>query len=210
MDKRFWGIIIAIIVVFSGIVLLSHRNSNGTNSSNVQPSNHLTGKLDSKVKLIEYGDYQCPPCALYEPIVEQVIAKYSDKITFQFRNLPISQIHQNAFAAARAAEAASDQNKFWEMHNLIYKNQDNWKDSNNAGSIFEGYATELGLNLTQFKTDFASSATNDRVNADLNEFDKTGFEKATPTFILNGKKITPDPTLDSFSKILDQALQQTK
>lgn len=210
MDKRFWGIIIAIVVVFSGIVLLTGRNSNSAPTASVPPTNHITGKVNSKVTLVEYGDYQCPPCGLYEPIVEQVLTKYGDRIAFQFRNLPISQIHQNAVAAARAAEAAANQNKFWEMHNLIYQSQSNWKDSTTAATIFANYAAQLGLNVNQFKKDVASTAVNDRINADLAEFKKTGFEKATPTFILNGKKVTPDPTVDGFSKVLDQALQQVK
>jgi len=218
MDKRFWAIIGIIVVVFGGILFLNnHKSSNsGSSSSNAQPTNHIKGNTSSKVTLLEYGDYQCPVCESYFPVVQQVQQKYNDTVKFQFRNLPLIQVHQNALAAARAAEAASLQGKFWEMHDMLYTNQNwnDWTQSNVPATYFNTYAQQLNLNLTQFKKDFASSAVNATINADIEAFQKTGQQEATPTFFVNGKYVANSnfvdsngPSIDAFSKVLDQALK---
>lgn len=207
MNKGFWAVIAIIAVIFGGILVFQGDEANAPSGSNssAKPSSHILGEGAKGVKLVEYGDFQCPACARYEPIIKAVIEKYKNDITFQFRNLPLSQIHQNAFAASRAAEAADMQGKFWEMHDLLYANQSAWEGASNAKTIFEQYATQLGLNLEKFKQDSASSKVNDIINADMAAFDKTKEVKSTPTFILEGKKITPD-SLDSFSKLIDEAI----
>lgn len=210
MDKRFWAIIGVIIAVFVGVLWVnggSKEDTGNKTKSSVQPTSHIRGNTASRVKLVEYGDFQCPFCAQYEPLVEQVVTKYQDKISFQFRNLPLNQVHQNAYAAARAAEAADKQGKFWDMYRLLYQNQNDWAESTSATSVFDSYATQLGLNVSQFKKDFASSKTNDVINADKAEFNKTGEQLSTPTFFLNGKKIQA-ASVEEFSKLIDNALKQ--
>lgn len=211
MSKAFWAIIAVVLIVFGGILLFKDNKANApsdsTSSSNVQPTNHTEGKGSTGVVLVEYGDYQCPFCGQYYPIVKQVQQKYNDQITFQFRNLPLLQIHQNAFAGARAAEAAALQNKFWEMHDKLYENQETWSASSNPLSVFTTYAGQLGLNVDTFKKDFASSKVNDIINADIKEFGKTGQELSTPTFFLDGKKISPK-SVDEFSKYIDDRIAQ--
>lgn len=210
MDKRFWAIIGVIIAIFVGILIFSgnkeEKKENG-NSSTSQTTNHVRGKTDSKVTLVEYGDFQCPYCAQYFPIVEEVVNKYQDRIKFQFRNLPLEQIHQNAFAAARAAEAADKQGKFWEMYSQLYQNQQSWSQASNARPTFESYAQQLGLNMTKFKSDFASSEVNGRINADKKEFQKTKLPVTTPTFLLNGERIQPT-SVEEFSKLIDAELKK--
>lgn len=211
MNRGFWAIIAVIVVIFGGIILFGNNN-NGTNgsgssNSNVQPTEHKTGEGKADVTLLEYADYQCPFCGEMYPIVKQAVEKYKDQITYQFRNLPLTSIHQNAFAAARAAEAADMQGKFWEMHDLIYQNQSEWSYENNSLTVFTKYAQSLGLNTDQFKKDFASSKVNDLINADINEFKKTGADMATPTFFIDGKQVVNTPTsLDDLSKIIDAAI----
>lgn len=207
MDKRFWAIIGIIIAVFAGILWMGgSKDDQGSNSAGAtKPTNHIKGKADSKVKLVEYGDFQCPYCGQFYPVVEQVVAKYQDRIAFQFRNLPLNQIHQNAYAASRAAEAADKQGKFWEMYKQLYENQSSWSESKAASSVFEGYAQQLGLNVTQFKKDSASSTTNNLIKADRKAFDATKEPLSTPTFFLNGKKIQAT-SVDEFSKLIDQEL----
>lgn len=209
MNKVFWAVIAAIVIIFGGILLFKNNDATAPSAARTKPTNHITGKGSTGVVLVEYGDYQCPFCGQYHPLVKQVQEKYNDQITFQFRNLPLIQIHQNAFAAARAAEAADLQGKFWEMHDMLYENQQSWSSSPKALSVFEGYAKKLGMNVDQFKKDFSSSAVNERINADVVEFDKTKQEKSTPTFFLNGKKIAPK-SLDEFSKAIDEAIVATQ
>jgi protein-disulfide isomerase len=211
MDKRFWAIIGVIVAVFVGILLFSggDKTDNGdSGDGKTKPTNHVRGNTESKVTLVEYGDFQCPYCGLFNPIVEEVVEKYEDKIAFQYRHYPLTQIHKNALAAARAAEAADEQDKFWEMHSMLFKNQGDWSENSNAPEIFEAYAKQLGLNITKFKEDFSSSKVNARINADRAEFNKTKLTPSTPTFILNGKKITPEATVDSLSKFIDEALEK--
>lgn len=204
MSGRFWGVIALIVVVFGGIIVFSNHNKQ--NNGTASPSNHIMGTAKNNVTLLEYGDYECPACGEYYPTVKQVVAQYQDRIQFQFRNLPLNQVHPNAYAGARAAEAASLQNKFWQMHDLLYENQSAWTQQSNPEPFFEQYARQLGLNLTKFKADFSSDQINNTIIADLNAFNKTGAVTATPTFFLNGKQVKPAASVAEFQKLLDQAL----
>lgn len=209
MDKRFWAIIGVITVLFVGFLFISGNDKANAPSEKTNPTNHVIGNTKSKVTLLEYGDFQCPFCAQFYPIVEQVREKYKEDIAFQFRHLPLPQIHQNAVAAARASEAADAQGKFWEMYGVLYQNQQSWGDSSNAKAIFEQYASQLGLKLDTFKKDFASSKTNDKINADVAAFKATKETASTPTFFLNGKKIQPK-SVEDFSKAIDAELAKQK
>jgi len=202
MSKGFWGVIIAIVLIIGGVMYFSKDDS----ASKGTVTNHVMGTSKNSVTLTEYGDYQCPACGQYYPIVKEVADKYKDRITFQFRNLPLSQIHQNAFAGARAAEAAAKQDKFWEMHDMLYETQKSWSSSSNPKSYFDAYAKQLGLDTTKFDTDFASSTVNDSINADIEAFNKTGETKQTPSFFLNGKAIDPGASVEEFAKLIDNAL----
>ena len=105
MSKRFLLIIAICVLALIGVFALSKPKSDtpSTTNSSVGPSNHVTGKGNKKVTLVEYGDFQCPVCLGFYPTVKQVKAQFADDIYFQFRNLPLFQIHKNAFAASRAA-----------------------------------------------------------------------------------------------------------
>jgi len=202
MNKGFWAIIIVIVIIFGGFLVLHSNKAGAPVNANVKPTTHVIGKGTSGVVLVEYGDYQCPFCGQYYPIVKAVQEKYSDEITFQFRNLPLLQLHQNALAGARAAEAAALQGKFWEMHDMLYENQAAWAQSSKALAVFQGYARQLGLNVDQFTKDFGSSLLNDTINADVAEFNKTKQQLSTPTFFLDGKKIKAT-SVEEFSKLID-------
>jgi protein-disulfide isomerase len=217
VDKRFIGIIIAIIIVIAGIVFFSDRgNSNDSKSTNTNKAaltHHVEGQGKAGLKLVEYGDYECPFCAEYYPVVKQVASIYHKQIKFQFRNFPLTQIHKNAFAAARAAEAASLQGKFWQMHDLLYENssyeqQTGWVVSSNPlKDYFVGYAKQLKLNVSKFKNDYSSGKVNNRINADKSKGVDLGVQ-ATPWFLLNGKHVQPNISVSSFEKIVNKALKK--
>jgi protein-disulfide isomerase len=214
VSKQFLAIIAAVIILLGGVFLITnHSNSsNPSSSSSASPSNHVEGSASSGVKLVEYGDYECPFCGQYYPLVKQVAEQYKDKIQFQFSNLPLTQIHKNAFASSRAAEAAGLQGKFWEMHDALYENQDpngasGWVASSDPlDQYFVGFAKQIGLNIPQFKSDFASSKVNSLINADVAAFKKTGADEATPAFFLDGKQIQPR-TIADFQKAIDAELK---
>lgn len=208
MNKRL-GIAIGIIVaLFIGVAWIGGDKSSDAvvdTSSGARPT-HSIGETDVKVTLVEYSDFQCPACRAYYSIVEKIIQKYKDQISFEYRHYLLTTIHRNAFAAARASEAAGEQNKFWEMYRQLFENQPVWEDADNAQMIFEGYAQSLGLDMAKYKIDFVSRDTNRAINASIAEFNRQGLTKATPTFLLNGRKIQPRNAED-FSKLIDEQLK---
>jgi protein-disulfide isomerase len=206
MSKQFLAIVAAVIIVFVGLFAITgnkSNNSSGKSSSSKTLTQHVEGKGTTGVTLVEYGDYQCPFCEQYYPVVKQVQAEFNDQIKFQFRNYPLTNLHQNAFAAARAAEAAGLQDKFWEMHDMLYEpaNWQVWTASSNAPTEFNRYAQQLGLNVDQFKKDFASIKVNDLINADMAEGNRLGIS-GTPSFYLDGKHVEIGASLPAFEKVI--------
>src|SRR5665213_1957372 len=215
MSKQFLGVIVVVILIFVGIFALSGNKSNGSGSSGSGNSStltqHVEGLNKDGITLVEYGDYECPYCGQYFPIVKQVQAEYNDQISFQFRNCPLVNIHQNAFAGARAAEAAGLQNKFWQMHDLLYDqnelsqsnpNSSTWVNASDPTTFFNQYAQQIGLNVTKFKTDYASGTVNNLINADTAEGTKLNIQ-GTPTFFLDGKQISVNESAASFEKLIN-------
>jgi protein-disulfide isomerase len=139
------------------------------------------------------------------PLVKEVKAAYGEDLKFQFRHFPLTSIHPNAFLGSRAAEAAGKQGKFFEMHDLLYQNQEEWSTASNPTSVLESYASQLSLNIDQFKKDMTSSEVNAIINADLKAGQALGAN-STPTFVLNGKKVEENPrSVDDFKKLIDEA-----
>jgi protein-disulfide isomerase len=215
MKSRFSLILIAAVVIFGGLLVFNKKDEKP--STNAQPSNHLRGDTSSKVTFVEYGDFQCPACEAYYPLVEQAYDKYKDKVSFQFRSFPITSAHPHAVAAHRAAEAADKQGKYWEMYHKLYDNQPTWSPQGTSlpdaqvSSMFEQYAKEIGLNIDQYNADRQSSAVNDIIQADAKEGSKLGVT-GTPTFFINGKKHETSEIRDQdgLNKLIEAALAETK
>lgn len=207
MSKRFLIIMAVLVVGFIGIIIVSGKKDDSSKSTgDSTSSNHIKGEGASGVALIEYGDFQCPSCSSYYPVIKEVAQKYEKQITVQFKHFPLVQIHQNAMIAHRAAEAAGNQDKFWGMHDLLYERQQAWSQATDATQIVEDYATELALNIDKFREDFASPSVNDIIQADTKLGQDQGVS-GTPSFILNGEKIEESPRdLEGFSKLIDEAI----
>lgn len=207
MSKQFWGVIAVIVLIFVGIYAFSGNKSSTKNSKSttVAATNHTIGTSKLGITLLEYGDFQCPYCGQYYPILKQVQQKYNDQVVFQFRHFPLTSLHQNAFASSRAAEAAGKQNKFWEMYDALYQTQKQWESSSDPQSVFEGFAKQIGLDVAKFKVDYASTAVNDAINADMAAGNKLGIT-GTPTFYINGKQVQVSQSVDDFSKQIDAAI----
>lgn len=210
MTKTRW-IVFAVItaLVLGGLVVLAQRDKVSVDDVNPDvvikdgdyPNSnypdHVYGKADSKVVLIEYGDFQCPGCQSVNPAVVDVRNEYKDHIAFVYRHLPLTNIHPNALASAAAAEAAGKQGKYWEMHEKLFETQDSWSNATaeQRQTFFDGYARELGLDLEKFKADMISDEVTRRINRDRALAAKIGAD-STPTFVLNGEKLTSDITED--------------
>ena len=208
MERRFVLILVALALTFGGFIYFNKKSNDSENGGNTttQPSNHIYGEGKKGVTLVEYGDFQCPACGGYYPIIQQVKEKHKDDIYFQFRNFPLDSIHPNARAAHRAAESASNQGKFWEMHDLLYENQQTWTSLSDVQSVFEGYAQQLSLNMEQYKADVLKSATNNIINADISEGQKIKVS-STPTFLINGVRIEEAPRdVEGFTKLIEEAI----
>lgn len=211
MNKWFWIILTLAIGALIGIFAIANSKSSSTPTSTQDPNEiteteHIRGNKDSKVVLLEYGDFQCPACAAFYPIIKQVESEYADRVAFVFRHFPLSNIHPNAFSASRAAEAAGAQGKFFEMHDILYERQQNWESQTNVQKIFREYAQEIGLDANKFNDDYGGNSTTDIINSDIQK-GKDQDVQATPTFFLNGQKLESFRTFEELKAKLDEALK---
>lgn len=208
MDRRFIVILLVLIVVFFGFIFFNKFKSSNTTSSSSQGSQNYYGNMQSSVTLTEFVDFQCEACYAYYPVVKEVKEKYKDQVKFQVRHFPITSSHQFAMQAARNAEAAARQGKFWEMHDKIFEGQKMWEQTKEPQASFDQYAEVIGLDMTRFKADLSNSEVAANINKDVQDVTELGGS-GTPTFVLNGKKIeNPRGGIEEFSKVIDEALAQ--
>ena len=195
--RPFLIIALVLLVAAAGTALLLKSNQRGDSSSrttNTQsPDSAKKNASNTVVTLEEFGDYQCPPCGQLHPTLKKLKQEYGEHLNFIFRNLPLTKIHQNALAAAQAAEAARIQSHFWEMHDLLYENQSLWKDDINPRSIFIKFAADLGLNTAQFTRDLDDKQIQMRIEADMDAAAKQGID-GTPTILINGRQLRVEMT----------------
>ena len=152
-------------------------------------SMHVRGNPDAPVTLEEFADFQCPPCGNFAGFAEELLKEYDSRLRLVFRNFPLP-LHEHAREAAMAAEAAGFQGRFWEMHDVLYREQANWSKAPNARELFESYAGTIGLNLDQFKRDVDSEQVRALVDADHALGDFLGV-KLTPTLFINHQPVDP-------------------
>ena len=188
-----WSVIV--LGLFGFMVLLAKLSTN--NSPGEQNSDLLTpvsvndqakGNVSAPNTLVEYSDFQCPYCAKFYPLVDQLVKEMPDKVKLVYRHFPLRSIHANAQLAAQAAEAAGKQGKFWEMHDVLFNTQTSWSPLEKPQEKFAEYANSLGLDVNKFNTDINSREVIDKVNNDYKSATKNGVN-GTPTLFLNGKLV---------------------
>jgi protein-disulfide isomerase len=213
MSKNFWIILAVVLAAFAGLFFLMSSDDGNTSSESttdiltVQSTDHKKGLEGSSVYLIEYADFQCPSCAAVNPVTNQMALEFGDQIEFVFRHFPLTSIHQNAMASHRAAEAAGNQGKFWEMHDILFERQQAWSSASNAVSIFEGYAQELELDMDQYRADASSEETSKIINQSVSGGLDVGVN-GTPAFFLNGEQMPIPQTVDEYRELLQAAIDQ--
>lgn len=202
MSKKAWIIFATICIVLLGTLIylsskdrvdVSNINLNNIQSASQQSGNiadHVFGNKDSKVVLVEYGDYQCPGCGNAYPKVKSLTQKYQNQIAYVFRNFPLTTLHANALAAAAAAEAAGLQGKYWEMHDALYASQSSWENlsPSDRTDYYANTAKDLGLNVDTFKNDMSSTKVSQKINFDIAMGKKAQID-GTPSFFLDGKAV---------------------
>ena len=164
------------------------------------------GPATAKVTLVEFGDYQCPTCAAYHPLVKELLSRYPQQLRLEYHHYPLISIHPHAMLAATAAEAAGEQGRFWEMHDLIYENHELWSRKANPEAEFLMFASRIGLNQNAFMQALRSPVIQERILQDVvraREADLPG----TPTFLLDGKMIDNQYNVDYYVRLIDQQLQ---
>jgi len=159
------------------------------------------------VTLEEFGDFQCPPCGNFAGFIDGLVKEYDPRLRLVFRNFPLAN-HKHAREAALAAEAAGLQGRFWEMHDLLYREQAVWSNADSVPELFNGYAGMIGLNLDQFKKDMDGEKTKARVDSDHERGNSLGVQ-STPTVFINNRQLAPnDRTPDGLRAIIDAALKE--
>lgn len=200
-DRKFIiGIILATVAIVVVAVFFLTKDQKGLSNEGLVDRKIVesekmwtSGANDPKVVIVEFSDFQCPACKAVEPIIKRVMEKYKDTVRFGYRHFPLS-IHPNAFDAALAAEAAGKQNKFWEMHDLLFE-----KQSDLSKDKLQSYAKGLDLNMEQFDKDFNSDELRQKILNDQADANKAGLE-ATPTFFINGVKFTGIMTTEQLER----------
>jgi Na+/H+ antiporter NhaA len=142
---------------------------------------HIRGPEEALVTLVEYGDFECPYCGQAEPVIRELLTDYGE-VRYVWRHLPLTDVHVHAQLAAEAAEAAAEQDAFWEMHDLLFQHQDALRRSD-----LEGYARELGLDVDLFDEALRTHRDAGRVADDVDSADLSGVS-GTPTFFVNGRR----------------------
>jgi protein-disulfide isomerase len=167
----------------------------------VNAEDHLQGDPSAEFSLVEYGDYQCPYCGDAYPIVKKIQKHFGKRLSFVFRNFPLSQMHPWAESAAEVAEFAGAHGKFWNMHDLLYENQEGLGDA-----LFLKLADKLGLSTPQLQTNIQEQTYRTRVRADFAGGARSGVN-GTPTFFINGERHNGPSDFDSLRKAIEPKLK---
>jgi protein-disulfide isomerase len=210
-------IVIAIVIAAGAAIFLSREpvavSENSEAASTPLPvasapkpgGGHIRGPADAKLTMVEFGDYQCPSCKAFYPIINEVLKRYPTQVKLEFHHYPLVSIHGNSMAASMAAEAAGEQGRYWEMHDLLFDTQNQWAESPNASAEFLTLATRLGLNANKFMQDARSPTLQQRVLEDVVRARDAQIE-GVPTIYLNGEMIAPGPTVGEFAMYIDAKL----
>ena len=197
---------VSLIILLVGVFALSGDSKPVEVSRDklVKEDSQVLGNKDARVVIVEFSDFQCPACKAAHPIVKRITSEYGKKILFVYRHFPLIAAHQYALKAAEAAEAAGEQGKFWEYHDLLFANQENLKTED-----LKKYAEELGLDLNKFNEALESGKFKDKVTGDMDDGENLGVS-STPTFFINGKKYVGVLDPEKFRGIIDGELRSTK
>ena len=188
-------------IAFIGVAITALYYGGVFGNSNGQFEANNAQRVAQKVHILKYSDYQCPACKAYIPLQEQLKAEFGDMIEIEYRYFPLEG-HQFAHLAARSAEAARQQGKFEEMHDLIFQYQEQWSQGG-AREYFFDFAEQIGLDMEQFEEDLKSEEVHQTVESQRQEGIRRTVN-STPTFFLNGQKLRQNPrSYEQFKAIVE-------
>lgn len=172
-----------------------------------QSATAVKGDEKAKVTIVEFSEYQCPFCKTYvDEAYAKIMAEYGSKVRYIFRDYPLS-FHQHAQKTAQAARCAGDQKKYWEFHDLLFKEQEVWSKAENIEEKLMSYAIGLGLNESEFKTCLEAEKHKSTIQADFELGQKVGVQ-GTPSFFVNGQMLVGAQPFENFKALIDQELSE--
>jgi protein-disulfide isomerase len=205
-------VVISAILLFLGIYSYNQNKPKDLNelkdtvadkSLLIRDDSSTLGPNNAKIKLVEFADFECEACAAAHPILQRLLKEYNGNIQFVFRNFPN---HFNSMLAAKSAEAAGQEGKFWVMHDKLLENQLEWGEKKvPVNEVFIKYAKEIGLNVPTFTDLITKNTFEDKIARDKKDGISLGV-RATPTFFLNGKKFEGIPPYEDLKKMIDKEL----
>jgi protein-disulfide isomerase len=207
-----WGGLAALLVVISATVWFVAKPSDSQATPQGAgsmadlapvPAEWGIGNPNAKLRIVEFGDYQCGACGYFHPIIKQVMEEFGDEVYFVFRHFPLPS-HQFAKSAATAAEAAGRQGKFWEMHDLIMSNQGAWSRGIPT-TVFLQMARQLGLNDIQFQQDLRNADIAAKIDRDFNTGRQLNIP-SVPAFFFNGVYIQNPADVEGFRNLIKAEL----
>lgn len=208
--KLFAGVaIFSVLILVVGMFFINKTSSTPTVNKEltkeiltVKNDDWVKGSADAPITVVEYLDFECEACRVYHTIIKQLSEEYKDKIRFVVRYFPLPG-HKNSMTSAIAAEATGKQGKFWEMYDVLYEKQKDWGEKQAAdSSLFDVYATQIGLDVNKYKSDIKSQDIKDRINRDKESAISLEIQ-GTPTFFINGEKIPNPKGYEDFKSIID-------
>ena len=176
-----------------------------TSADNLAKSVHIRGNPQAAVTLEEFGDFECPNCAALATFLDQLIREYDPRVRLIFRNFPLP-MHQFARGAALTAEAAGLQGHYWEMHDMLFREQAVWSSATDPGLLFDTYAETLGLDLNQFRKDVKGDKVRERLESDQARARSLSV-KTAPTLFVDKREMGPnDRTPEGVRRLVDEAV----
>jgi len=177
-----------------------------TSGKGLAKSIHVRGNPEAPLTLEEFGDFECPSCKNVATFLDKVVKEYQPSVRVIFRNFPLA-MHQHSRDAALAAEAAGLQGRFWEMHDMLFREQAVWSSASDAGTLFDSYAETLGLDLNQFRKDLKSDKVRQRIEFDQARAKSLGVQTA-PSLFIDKREMGPnDRNPESVRRLIDEAVK---
>ena len=219
-EKRWFYIVLALLLIV-GITALSYMATRSSQTvslvdSTIAPvpnQGHVIGSDSAPAEVVEFADFECPACGSFATLTEPDVRTRlvnTGLIRYRFMDFPLS-MHRNTWPAHRAAWCASEQGKFWEMHDVLFQNQDRWNGeaTNRPDRVISGLAKQLGLNMSQFDACVSTRKYQPQIQANVNEGIRLQVP-STPTFFIGNKKIATAVPYDEFKRHVDEALAQAR
>lgn len=203
--------VLTIAILFGAVFFLSKSDKPPQKSPPVdinlltKNAKHTILNNGAKVTITEFADFQCPACAIAYPSIKQILKDYGNRINYAYRFFPLPQ-HKNALIAIYAAESASEQGKFWEMHDILFEKQSEWGESTNPSEFFIKYASELQLDINKFSQSMSKNNFNDIIKTDTNDAISLGVS-STPTIYVNNVKFDLNPSYQNLMNEIDKELK---